>query len=62
MKTYENKLRIDEKIVVPISQPANISRKWFCIQNVSMEVTFLIATDPDHVGFILFEKLIQNYG
>ena len=41
---------------------SNISRKWFCIQNISMQVMFLIATDPNHVGFILMEKLSQNHG
>ena len=38
------------KIVVPIAQ------------NVSMEVTFQIATDPERVGFILLEKLSQKHG
>ena len=47
--------------VVPISQPAKICRKWFCIQKVSMEVTFQIATDSDHVGVILLEKLSQTH-
>ena len=50
------------KIVDSIAQPANLPRKWICIQNVSMEVTFQIDTDPDHVGVILLEKLSQNHG
>ena len=43
-----------------MSQPANISRKWFCIQNVSMKVMFQIATDPVHVEFILLE-ILEKY-
>ena len=49
-------------IVVPISPPANIYRKRFTIQNVSMEVKFQIETDTDHVGFLLLDKMSQNHG
>ena len=49
------------KIVFPITQFANISRKWFCVQNVSKVVMIQIEIDPDHVWFLLLEKLGKNH-
>ena len=55
------KINKRSEFVFPISQPANISTKCFCIRNISMEVMFQIETDYI-LWFLFLEKLIQNLG
>ena len=48
--------------VFRISQPPNISQKWFSTQNVPIGITFSNETDTNSLDLLFVEKSGKNHG